>query len=87
MAETKRSWKLFFAWQEKREAEWLSKMSSEGWHLSAVSFLKYTFTKGTPEDYVYQFDFITLRKKDEPEYLEVYADAGWESVGKLGGWY
>lgn len=87
MTDTRRVRKLFFAWQENREAAWLSNMSADGWHLSSVGFLNYTFTKGAPEEYVYQFDFITLRKKDEPDYFQVYSDAGWEMVGKLGGWY
>jgi hypothetical protein len=87
MAETKHVRKTFFAWQEKREAAWLATMSAEGWHLSSVGFLNYTFTKGTPEVFIYQFDFVALGKKDEPEYLQVYTDAGWEMIGKMAAWY
>ena len=45
-------WKLFWAWQDEKEAAWLRKMSNEGWHLIQAAPFLYTFRKGEKKDYV-----------------------------------
>jgi len=87
MRERKHVWKVFFAWQEEKEAAWLSAMSASGWHLNSVGLFNYSFVLGVPEDFIYQFDFIILKKADESEYLQMYADAGWERIDRIGSWY
>ena len=79
--------KIFFAWQEKKEGRWLRKMSNDGWHLDSVGPLYYRFKRGEPKDMVYQFDFKPLRGKELDDYIALFDDAGWEYVGRLGSWY
>jgi len=79
--------KVFFAWQEKKEGQWLRKMSNDGWHLDRVGFLHYRFKKGEPKDTIYQFDFKPLRRKELDDYITIFEDAGWEYVSRFGNWY
>jgi hypothetical protein len=62
-------------------------MSGQGLHLATVSpFGLYHFRKGKPSKYVYRLDFQSLKSKDRDSYLQLFADAGWEHVGDMGGW-
>ncbi len=85
--ETKTFVKFFFVWSEDKEAIWLREMANKGWHLVRASVFNYTFRKGEPADYVYQFDFRLKAYKDETEYLEIFTDAGWEYINRVFGWY
>lgn len=79
--------KVFFVWQEKKEGQWLRKMSNDGWHLDRVGFLHYRFKKGEPKDTIYQFDFKLVRRKELGDYITIFEDAGWEYVSRCGNWY
>ena len=79
--------KFYFVWSEDKEAQWLRNMSNKGWHLIKASIFNYTFEKGDPDDFIYQFDFRMNPSKDEKEYLEIFKISGWESINKVGGWY
>jgi hypothetical protein len=86
MTETKREFKWFWAWNDEREEAWLREMAQQGWHLTkAGAFGTYTFEKEAPKDVVYRLDF-RLRDVDKAEYLQLFADAGWEHVGEMNGW-
>lgn len=79
--------KWFWAWDDEKEEAWLREMSREGWHLSQANLGgSYYFTKGPAQEYAYRLDFITTQVKDQQEYLQLFADAGWEHVGAMGGW-
>lgn len=85
--QTLRKFKWFWAWDDEKEEAWLGEMSRQGWHLSRLeAFGKYTFTRGAQQEYAYRMDFQTGAQKDHQEYLQLFADAGWEHVGLLGGW-
>lgn len=86
-AGTKRVIRTFFAWQEEKEGKWLASMSKKGWHLERVGFFNYTFKEGVPHDYVYEFDFKILGKKDFEDYRSTFEDAGWKYIGNFGSWY
>lgn len=82
-----KKFKWFWAWQDEKEEAWLTKMAKEGLHLESMPFpCVYQFQPGEPGDYVYRLDFQTLRAKDRDSYLQLFADAGWEHIGDLGGW-
>lgn len=82
---TKRKW--FWAWQDEKEEAWLAEMAQQGLHLDGVPFPgKYQFKIGEPADYVYRLDYQSLKTKDKDSYLQLFADAGWEQVGEMGGW-
>ena len=82
---TKQKW--FWAWQDEKEEAWLSKMAQQGLILTGIPFPgSYQFQEGEPADYVYRLDYQSLRTKDKDSYLQLFADAGWEKVGEMGGW-
>ncbi len=79
--------KLYFVWSEDKEEQWLRNMANQGWHLKKASLFNYTFEKGEPKDFVYQFDFRMNSSKDEKEYLDLFKESGWTLINRLGGWY
>lgn len=36
---------------------------------------------------IYRLDYQYLKGQDEPSYLELFADAGWEHVGQMANWH
>ncbi|GAB4481619.1 MAG: DUF2812 domain-containing protein [Anaerolineae bacterium] len=86
-AETMTKFKVFWAWQDEQEEVWLREMANQGWHLSSVRLPGiYRFRRGEPRDVAYRLDFTTERKEKYQEYLQLFRDAGWEHVGKMGSW-
>lgn len=79
--------KIFFAWQEKKEEKWLREMSKKGWHLDNTSFLNYIFRKGEPKDMIYRLDFKIIRNENIDDYITLFEDAGWEYISRLGWGY
>ena len=84
-AATMRRFKWFWAWQDEKEEEWLRSMAQDGWHLVSLVPAMYTFERGEARDDVYRLDFVTAAT-DTEEYLQIFADAGWEHVGVQSGW-
>lgn len=77
----------FWPWQDDAEEVWLRKMSQQGWRLTHAVIGYYTFQAGQPADYVYRLDYQTPAKKEAPNYLQLFQDAGWEHVTTSGSWY
>lgn len=82
---TLRKVKLFLLWQDQKEEVWLRQMAQQGWHLTSVAPLVYTFVRGDPRDDVYCLDHL-VSKVDYEEYKQLFQDAGWELVGEMMGW-
>ncbi len=94
-----RKFKWFWPWQDEQEEGWLRKMSQQGWHLRPVGGQVrvgrwhlpvgllgiYSFVVGEPMDYVYRLDYQPSLK-DKQDYLQLFHDAGWESIGAREGW-
>ena len=77
--------RFFFVWDLSKEKTYLESMSSKGYHLIKVNLFKYTFTKGEPIEYVYDFDYqIQTREKDKHNPL---VSKDWELVDKFGTWF
>jgi hypothetical protein len=84
---TVKKFKWFWAWQDEKEEAWLGEMAKEGFHLESIPFPgTYTFLEGEPINYVYRLDYQSLKAKDRDSYLQLFADAGWEHIGDMGGW-
>jgi len=82
-----RRYKWFWAWQDEREEAWLSDMASQGYHLARLPFPGvYDFTQGDQTETVYRLDFPYVAGQEYESYLQLFEDAGWEHVGKMGGW-
>jgi hypothetical protein len=83
----KRTFKWFWPWQDERLESWLGQMSQQGWHLASAGWpARYTFTRGEPADLVYRLDWQEACRKEQPNYLQLFADAGWELAGSHAGW-
>ncbi|NTU75727.1 MAG: DUF2812 domain-containing protein [Anaerolineaceae bacterium] len=85
--QTLRKTRWFWPWQDEQEETWLREMANQGFHLAKADYFgQYTFQPGEPADVVYRLDFQYGSNKDHDAYLQLFADAGWEHVGVLGGW-
>ena len=83
----KRTFKWFWPWQDERLESWLGQMSHQGWHLASAGWpARYTFVRGEPADLVYRLDWQEAARKERPNYLQLFADAGWELAGSHAGW-
>lgn len=80
-------YKVFWAWQEDREAKWLQAMALSGWSLKSARGIRYTFERSAPQNVVYRLDFKGTFDDDLAGYLELYRDAGWEYVTRFGNWF
>ncbi len=77
--------KMFFAWQQQKEKNYLEKKAMEGLLLKKMGLGYYDFEESEPKDMVYEFDFRMINKKQLEEYLEMFQD--WEMVIHYGGWF
>jgi len=78
--------KWFWAWNDDKEEAWLGQMASEGWHLVSLRLPgNYLFEEGSPRQDVYRMDYIS-NPKDYQDYLQLFKDAGWEHIGRMGSW-
>ncbi|HEX6989171.1 MAG TPA: DUF2812 domain-containing protein [Bacillota bacterium] len=84
--QVRRCVRVFFAWQEGAEEQWLERMAREGWFLQRVAWVVYTFVRRAPADMVYRLDYRAGTDGDFDAYLQLYRDAGWEFIGRMGGW-
>ena len=83
---TLKKFKWFWAWNDDKEEAWLGQMAGEGWHLKSLSLPgTYNFEKGNPQKVVYRLDFNS-NTRDYQNYLQLFQDAGWEHLGRMGGW-
>lgn len=65
----------------------MSEMAKQGLHLEDIPLPgNYKFRKGDPANYVYRLDYQSLKSKDKDFHLQLFADAGWEHIGEMGGW-
>ncbi len=86
-AEVMTKLKVFWAWQDEQEEAWLRAMANRGWHLISIKVPGiYRFQRGEPKDVAYRMDFTMTRGEKYEEYLQLFRDAGWEHMGKMGNW-
>ncbi len=82
-------YKWFWMWQDDRYEAWLAEMSRRGWHLAGVDYypgIRFHFTKGEPKEYIYKVDYKNTPDSDMDEYIELFANAGWEYIAKDIAW-
>ncbi len=85
--EEKNVFKVYWAWQDEQEENWLCEMSKNGWHLKSVSPFVYTFHKGEPGEFVYRLDYKHTLDKDYAEYQAIFKDSGWELIALMSNWH
>jgi hypothetical protein len=80
--------KFRWFWDDADHAieQWLEDMARQGLHLQRISCLRtvFVFKRGEPADMTYRIDFLIARKN--PDYVQLFNDAGWEHVDELLGW-
>ncbi|RSK28869.1 DUF2812 domain-containing protein [Bacillus sp. HMF5848] len=83
----KKVFKLFWAWQDDKEEQWLQAMGEKGWALRHYNTGFYTFEKIKPTKYIYKLDYKTTRNSDMEEYVGIFEDSGWEHCAQYLGWH
>ena len=77
---------VFYIAEFSEEAAWLAHMHREGWKMARTNGFKYHFEACPKEDWVYELDFRDENITEE-DYLQLYADYGWEFVTRFRHWY
>ena len=72
-------WKLFTIADWEKEQNYLRAQHKAGWKFDRVDFHnRYHFTRCKPEDVVYQLDYNPDGLAHKEEYVQMFADCGWE---------
>ena len=75
----KKEIKFFNIMQYEEEAQYLRDMHKKGWKFVKMAGLgMYYFESCEPEDVVYQLDYNQEGIKEKAEYVQMFADCGWE---------
>lgn len=85
---TKILFRMFTIASYEKEARFLTEQHCEGFKF--VEYIWpcfYRFERCEPENVIYQLDFSVTRKKDRPEYVQMFQDCGWEYIQDYLGWY
>lgn len=79
--ETKREFRYYTIMEYDKEERYLQKRHSEGWRFVGCSGIGiYHFEECEPEGVVYQLDYNQEGIADRGEYIQMFADCGWEHV-------
>ena len=76
---TKKEFKFFTIFEYEKEQEYLRSMHNSGWRFTRVTGLgMYHFEACQPEDVIYQLDYNQEGLAHKSEYVQMFADCGWE---------
>ncbi len=79
--ETKREFRYYTIVEYDKEERYLQKRHGEGWRFLGITGIgMYHFEKCEPEGVVYQLDYNQEGISDRGEYIQMFADCGWEHV-------
>ncbi|UNL86079.1 DUF2812 domain-containing protein [Priestia koreensis] len=87
MKKEKSCFRIFFAWQDEKEEQWLNSMVQKGWYFKGYRRGRYYFEQGEPADVIYKLDYKSTSNKDMEEYKTIFKEAGWEHVDSFLGWH
>ena len=83
----KREFRLFTIAEYEKEEVYLARRHREGWKLVKASMPGfYTFEECEPEEVIYQLDYNSTQGTEKEQYLQMFADCGWEYVDEMNGW-
>ncbi|MGI5839395.1 MAG: DUF2812 domain-containing protein [bacterium] len=66
---------------------WLREMAQKNRFLTDYIFPSCNSVSGEPEDYIYKLDYKSTDNCDIGEYLNIFADVGWEYAAQIIGWH
>lgn len=79
--ETMKQFKWFTIFEYEKEQDYLRQMHKDGWKFVQVKgFGVYHFEKCEPKDVVYQLDYNKEGLEHKDEYVQMFADCGWEYI-------
>ena len=79
MSNKKAEFKFFTIADYEKEQDYLREMHNHGWKFKKVSgFCMYHFEECEPMDVVYQLDYNQEGIAHKEEYVQMFADCGWE---------
>lgn len=85
MSNTKTFIRIFTIADHEEEEKWLREQSRKGLHLQKmIQPFIYIFEVGKPEEMIYRLDYRNA--KGDQDYVQMFADYGWECCGKCFGW-
>ena len=83
----KREFRLFTIAEYEKEEAYLARKHREGWRLVTAAMPGwYTFEACEPEEVIYQLDYNSTQGEEKEQYLQMFADCGWEYVDEMNGW-
>ena len=80
-------YKIIFADMEKEE-EWLNEMAQKGFNFMDNFIIRYTFSEGTPNEYIYRIEMLE-NSSSHPvsrQYFKFLEETGVECVSTSGKW-
>ena len=85
--EMKKEFRFFTITQHEKEQTYLRTMHQNGWKFVRVTGLgMYHFEKCVPEDVIYQLDYDQEGAAHAQEYIQMFADCGWEHLQEYAGY-
>lgn len=76
---TKKQFRYFTIVDHEDEQKYLRSMNKSGWKFVKISgFCIYHFEECVPEDVIYQLDYNQDGLAHKEEYIQMFADCGWE---------
>lgn len=85
--ETKKQYKYFTIFDYEKEQDYLRQMHRSGWRFVKVTGLgTYHFEKCQGQDVVYQLDYNQEGLANKEEYVQMFADCGWEYIQDIMGY-
>ena len=65
----------------------MARKHREGWKLVTAAMPGwYTFEECEPEEVIYQLDYNSTQGEEKEQYLQMFADCGWDYVDEMNGW-
>lgn len=84
---TKKEFRYFSIFNHEKEQDYLREQHKCGWKFVKVSGLcTYHFEECEPEDVIYQLDFNPDGSEHKDEYIQMFADCGWEYMQEYVGY-
>ncbi|MBQ5989974.1 MAG: DUF2812 domain-containing protein [Oscillospiraceae bacterium] len=87
MKNVKTTFRFFTIYQYEQEEKYLTSMHEKGWSMTGVTFPGfYSFEKTEPEHVVYRLDYNKEGLTHKDEYVQMFADCGWEYIQEFFGY-
>ena len=84
---TKKEFRYFSIFNYEKEQEYLQEQHRLGWKFRKVTGLgTYHFEQCRPENVIYQLDYNQEGSAHKDEYIQMFADCGWEYIQEFAGY-